>query len=247
MFGWRVQRVARGARKKRKFLRQERGGRAVQGHFVDGGGRGGSVGLGEALHQVRDLGRERGALCRRQSRLARGLPARRIDELAAHAQGEVEVVVKAADTISDPVKVKLDPFAPGVFTHDGKFVVLTRGEDKPIDRPEQIPAKDKEAATAKAGEKITLYGTGLGATDPETPAGRLADAEAKTKAPVTVNIGGTDAVVEFAGIRPGSAAIYQIVVTVPEGLTDGDHRVTIQAQDIKSPEAEGCCFLKVKN
>lgn len=161
------------------------------------------------------------------------------------ASGEVEVVVKSNDQASDPVKVKLEPFAPGVFTHDGKFVVLTRGEDPAINRPEQLPAKDKDAAVAKPGEKITLYATGLGATDPDTPAGKLAEAEAKTKAPVTVSIGGTDAPVEFAGIRPGSAAIYQIVLTVPEGLADGDHRVIVQAQDVKSPEVEACCYLKI--
>lgn len=164
---------------------------------------------------------------------------------ADDAQGEVEIVVKSNDQTSDAVKVKLDPFAPGVFTHDGKYVTLTRGEEKPIDRPEQIPARDKDASVAKPGEKITLYATGLGATDPETPAGRLAEAEAKTKAPVTVTIGGTDAPVEFVGIRPGSASIYQIVLTVPEGLADGDHRVIVQAQDLKSPEPEACCFLKV--
>ncbi len=164
---------------------------------------------------------------------------------ADDAQGEVEIVVKSNDQASDAVKVKLEPFAPGVFTHDGKYVTLTRGEEKPIDRPEQIPAKDKEASVAKPGEKITLYATGLGATDPETPAGKLAEAEAKTKAPVTVSIGGTDAPVEFVGIRSGSAAIYQIVLTVPEGLADGDHRVIVQAQDLKSPEPEACCFLKV--
>jgi uncharacterized protein (TIGR03437 family) len=165
---------------------------------------------------------------------------------ADDAQGEVEIIVKAASETSDPVKVKLEPFAPGPFTHDGKYVTLTRGEDKPIARPEQIPAKDKDAAIAKSGEKVTIYATGLGATDPETPAGRLAEAEAPTKAPVKVTIGGTDAVVEFAGIRPGSAAIYQIVLTVPEGLADGDHRVIVQVQDVKSPEPEGCCFLKVQ-
>jgi uncharacterized protein (TIGR03437 family) len=41
---------------------------------------------------------------------------------------------------------------------------------------------------------------------------------AKTVSPVKVTIGGKEAEVQFAGLAPGLAGIYQVNAVVPEGL-----------------------------
>ena len=42
---------------------------------------------------------------------------------------------------------------------------------------------------------------------------------------VSVSIGGQDAPVSFAGLTPGFVGVYQISVTVPQGVTPGDQVV----------------------
>ena len=44
-----------------------------------------------------------------------------------------------------------------------------------------------------------------------------------TTNPVSVTINGVTAPVEFAGLAPGFASVYQLNVRVPEGVEAGDH------------------------
>jgi uncharacterized protein (TIGR03437 family) len=74
-----------------------------------------------------------------------------------------------------------------------------------------------------AGEIISIYGTGFGATNPPTPANTLlTDANPLAKA-VTVTIGGVNATVAWAGITaPG---LVQVNVQIPAGLAPGNQPV----------------------
>jgi uncharacterized protein (TIGR03437 family) len=72
-------------------------------------------------------------------------------------------------------------------------------------------------AKVQRGGIITLWATGLGETDPQTPAGQLAGA-ARTRLPVSVMIGGTPAAVFYAGTAPGYAGLYQLNVQVPANI-----------------------------
>jgi uncharacterized protein (TIGR03437 family) len=77
---------------------------------------------------------------------------------------------------------------------------------------------------ASPGETIILYATGFGATNPLTPWGTVAPQPNPIAKPVTVTIGGVDAVVSYAGVI--QTGLVQINVRVPPGLQPGDQTVT---------------------
>jgi uncharacterized protein (TIGR03437 family) len=74
---------------------------------------------------------------------------------------------------------------------------------------------------ARPGDTVELFGTGYGATSPHVPAGQLFTGAATTTNPVTVFINGTSITPAFAGIA-GQGGLYQINVTIPQGLGTGD-------------------------
>jgi len=79
---------------------------------------------------------------------------------------------------------------------------------------------------AQPGETILMYGTGFGPTTPPQPSGQLvttATPLANTNT-VQVTIGGQTASVAFAGLAQG-AGLYQLNVTVPNDLPNGDAAV----------------------
>jgi uncharacterized protein (TIGR03437 family) len=86
---------------------------------------------------------------------------------------------------------------------------------------------------AKSGDVIQIYVTGLGkATQNGDPSGQplvtgtLAPASGnplyKTVQKPTVTIGGRPAALLFSGIAPGNAGLYQVNVTIPDGLETND-------------------------
>ena len=74
-----------------------------------------------------------------------------------------------------------------------------------------------------AGETLVLYGVGFGPTADPVPAGQLYASATPTTGPVPVTIGGKPAAVSFVGLV--GSGLYQINVTVPEGLAPGDQPV----------------------
>jgi uncharacterized protein (TIGR03437 family) len=77
----------------------------------------------------------------------------------------------------------------------------------------------------RPGETVSLYATGLGATTPAYPEGRLIPVPLETPRP-TVTIGGRAAKVSYSGlIGPG---LYQINLEVPD-LAAGEHDIVVTA------------------
>ena len=86
---------------------------------------------------------------------------------------------------------------------------------------------------ARVGDNLQIYLTGLGKATPggdpngrPLPTGSVAPANGSTvyvtvRTP-KVTIGGVPAQVLFSGIAPGNAGLYQINVTVPDGVQPGD-------------------------
>jgi hypothetical protein len=74
------------------------------------------------------------------------------------------------------------------------------------------------ANPAPAGSVIQIFATGLGETNPPLPAGEAASTQPPynvTVNPVAVWIGGQRADVQFSGVAPGFAGLFQINAIVP--------------------------------
>lgn len=95
-------------------------------------------------------------------------------------------------------------------------------------------AVDYQLVTAqnpsKPGESLIMYLVGMGATNPNVatgvpaPGGPLAEAAVKP----TVTIDGQNSTIQFAGLTPGFAGLYQINFVVPSNARDGDLDVVIK-------------------
>ncbi len=127
------------------------------------------------------------------------------------------VVVKNSTGTSNTVSVPLAPTSPGIYSVDysgaGAGVILHADY-----------SVVNAASPAKQGETVLVYLTGLGAVTPG-----VADGIAAPSTPLsTVNLNsqqltvlmdGKTAAVQFAGLAPGFPGLYQLNVTIPNGLT----------------------------
>jgi uncharacterized protein (TIGR03437 family) len=146
-----------------------------------------------------------------------------------------QLIVIQGSAYSTPEPLTIAPAQPAVFTQDqsGKgagaiTVVNASGLQFPAD----------SSHPASAGDTLVIYCAGLGAVTPDVAAGSAAPGSpaAKTFSPVTVSIGGQSATVAFAGLTPTYAGLYQVNVTVPEGITPGPSvPVIITAGGLSSP------------
>jgi uncharacterized protein (TIGR03437 family) len=125
--------------------------------------------------------------------------------------------------------VTLAQFAPSFLLFDSKHVAGT------ISRPDGSGAYGGGAydiigptgtslgyptVAAKPGDTVTLYGTGLGPTNPAVPAGQLFSGVALMTNSVNLSINKVSVIPTLAGLA--EAGVYQINLTVPAGLGKGD-------------------------
>ena len=137
-----------------------------------------------------------------------------------HVQVEYQGVRSAA------IEIPVSATAPGLFTADqsGKGPGAILNEDG--------VTVNSPAAPARPGSVVVLYGTGEGLTDPPGVDGRPAtDVLPKPLAPVSVEIGGLPATIDYAGAAPTFIpGLFQINARVPAAVQPGDNvpvRVTI--------------------
>jgi uncharacterized protein (TIGR03437 family) len=79
------------------------------------------------------------------------------------------------------------------------------------------------------GQVVQLFANGLGPVTNQPASGEpaLAAPLAETTTRPVVTIGGRDARVEWSGLTPTLAGLYQINVIVPADLSPGIHPITV--------------------
>jgi uncharacterized protein (TIGR03437 family) len=131
---------------------------------------------------------------------------------------QYQVTVQRGNALSVPESLVIAAAQPGIFTLNqqgtGQGVIM---------RSDQVTVA-KPGTGAEIGETVVIYCTGLGSVTPGVAVGTPAPSSplSKTVNPVTVTIGGKQAAVQFSGLTPGWAGLYQINAVVPSGVTPGD-------------------------
>jgi uncharacterized protein (TIGR03437 family) len=136
--------------------------------------------------------------------------------------GNAQFQVCSQGVCSAAAELTLQATSPGIFTLDqsgrGSGAILNVSG-----------ALVDAARPARAGDFISIYCTGLGATNPLVGAGQAVSAATPTVATVTLSIGGRPASVTYSGLAPGFVGLYQVNAVVPTGLSAGNHEILIQA------------------
>jgi len=92
------------------------------------------------------------------------------------------------------------------------------------------------SSPAQIGEIVAVFVTGLGQVFPSIMDGGLG-VSGSTSNTITADVQGTAATVAYAGLAPGEAALYQVNLTIPSGLTSGDNYLDISGPDSYTSEA----------
>jgi uncharacterized protein (TIGR03437 family) len=149
------------------------------------------------------------------------------------AVGPVNIIVTNNGTASAPFSATLQPFSPAFFQYTGtSYAIATRYPDNAlIGNPSVIPG----TVAAKPGDILTLWGTGFGATDPDTASGKVVTIAGAARIPPTVTVGGVPATLVSAVLSPGSVGLFQVAIQLPASLAGGGSAVQATSGGISSP------------
>jgi uncharacterized protein (TIGR03437 family) len=113
--------------------------------------------------------------------------------------------------------------------------VATRPDYSDVAPPNLFPGTT--TTPASAGDIVTLWGTGFGATNPTAPNGQLVPSDNlySLANSLTILVGNVPAQVISAVLTPGEAGVYQIAIQIPGGTPSGDQPVVAQLAGATSP------------
>jgi len=118
--------------------------------------------------------------------------------------------------------------APGLFSQ-GQIGDQNPGSWLIVKAVDQNYAPITTDNPAVPGSIVTVYATGLGATNPTFPAGQIPPATPVyvTTTATNASIGGAAAQVLFAGLAPGFPGAYQLNIQVPTDIPGGFQPIVI--------------------
>ena len=133
----------------------------------------------------------------------------------------------------DTSTVTAQLFSPACFTFGtGAIAATVINSATPIADATLVPS----GVTAKPGDIVTLWTTGLGPTNPAVPEGAVARGISPVTSVVSLTIGGiavAPADILYAGLSPNSiSGLYQVNVRLPAALPDGKATVALQVAGI---------------
>ena len=130
----------------------------------------------------------------------------------------------------------LQTFAPAffVFANSSSIAAEIAGTSSIVANPSLVPG----AAPAKAGDIVSLFGTGFGDTTPSVGAGQMPSGQATLVNSVAITIGTTvlsSSDILYAGLSPGSiSGLYQFNVRIPTGTPSGDVPVSMVISGVQT-------------
>lgn len=145
----------------------------------------------------------------------------------AAAGSTATIIVTVNGTKSNSVNVPLAATAPGIFS------LMQNGIGDAAVLHANYQAVDASNPAAP-GEIVQVYLTGLGTTTPAVPDGAAAPANplAVANAPLNVYVGGLLVTnVQFQGLAPTLAGLYQLNIQVPPNVSPGDLSLAVQTDD----------------
>ncbi len=136
---------------------------------------------------------------------------------------------------SDAATVTVQTLSPALFAFGPGWAAATSTSGPTyIADPAVVPG----GVSAKPGDVVTLWATGLGATTPASTEGAIAGGVAPIAGTVLLTVGGITvppADVLYAGLSPSSInGLYQMNVRLPAGLPDGKAAVTLEVNGVKA-------------
>jgi uncharacterized protein (TIGR03437 family) len=133
-------------------------------------------------------------------------------------------VSTGSTTESALYRLPLNDYAPGFFevtdvAGSGRVIIAALDEDYQL-----ISSTNR----APRGRVVQLFANGVGPVSSPPPSGEPTPfQQIRTIQTPQVTIGGLQSVVQFSGLSPGSIALYQVNVLVPNGLQPGLHEVIL--------------------
>jgi uncharacterized protein (TIGR03437 family) len=155
--------------------------------------------------------------------------------------GPVPVTVTTANGTSTSVTATVATAAPAFFLWPNSQAVATRAD---FSLAAKSGTFSSPTTAAKPGDVLILWGTGFGPTTPVVAAGIQVPTGAFNCSPVTVKVGTTSPAVFGCALSPGFAGLYQVVITLPSTMADGDYPLTATVNGVTSPSG---VILSIKN
>lgn len=142
------------------------------------------------------------------------------------ALGPVQVTVSNPNGTSAPAIANFQAYAPEFFAFspdNGRYVAAVHPDGVYVGRPGLFGGA-VASRPALAGERVILYGTGFGPTEPPVSSEEILHGNAPLAGPWTlqIDIGGAPVEIEYAGMV--GAGLYQFNVVMPD-LPPGDQPV----------------------
>jgi uncharacterized protein (TIGR03437 family) len=132
-----------------------------------------------------------------------------------------QLVVGRGNAISVPVPTAVFDSQPAILAAAGNGLT-GQGAVYKVDDQGGLTLADT-GSPVTAGDALVINCVGLGAVVPAVEAGAASpDPPSTVPVPVTVTIGGQSVDADFAGLMPNVVGLYQVNVTVPDGIDPGD-------------------------
>jgi uncharacterized protein (TIGR03437 family) len=155
--------------------------------------------------------------------------------------GPVPVTVTTANGTSAAVTATVATVAPAFFLWPNSQAVATRAD---FSLAAKSGTFSSPTTAAKPGDVLILWGTGFGPTTPVVAAGIQVPTGSYFSSTVTVKLGTTSPAVYASALSPGFAGLYQVVITLPSPMADGDYPLTATVNGVTSPSG---VILSIKN